>query len=146
VVLIEMFIQTGSDPSKPAGQALERLAEEYGPSKIILLEYYLTADLYAKGAWDRADSYGVGGTPTVCFDGPQNMVKGKTSYKEYKAQVDSERAKTASLVITAQKSMSGEKWYATFLQDHLPFQVWLPARASPLALAPWIFLDQTCRR
>ena len=73
---------------------------------LVLLEYYLTSDYRGDGVLDRAlDDYDVSGYPTVYFNGPQNRA-GPESYDKYKARVDSERAKGASISITAEASVS----------------------------------------
>ena len=46
-------------------------------------------------------------TPSVCFNGLQDTVILKQSYEEYKSNVDSERSKDTSVVISAEKLVSG---------------------------------------
>ena len=80
---------------------------------LIPLEYYLSDDYGGDGVWGRVlDDYDVPYTPTVYFNGPQNEAGLESSerdyYEEYKSRVDSERAKGASIIITAERSVSDD--------------------------------------
>jgi hypothetical protein len=85
---------------------LEEVAADYGTSKMVLLEYYLDSDYYLSEGYQRYQDYGPTGTPTVCFNGPGNKEVGAKSHSIYAAQVDSERAEGASVLISAEKSIS----------------------------------------
>lgn len=88
---------------------MEQLAEDYGPTAVVLLEYYLSTDYRGAGVRERAfDDYDVPYTPTVYFNGPQNAA-GLESYDEYGSRVNDERAKESSIVITVDKAVSGSK-------------------------------------
>lgn len=75
----------------------------------MFLEYYLSSDYRADGNYDRSRDYGLRYTPTVCFNGRQNVAVGADSYDKYKSRVDSEKANGTSIAITAVKTVSGSK-------------------------------------
>lgn len=110
VVLVELFTYSGEKPCEQAGQALEELADGYGPSKLLLLEYYLSEGLSTVEGFNRFVDYNLEyEVPAVCFNGRVNAVNQWESYEEYKARADSERAKDTPIVITAEKSFSDNK-------------------------------------
>jgi hypothetical protein len=74
---------------------------------MILLQYWARPDYSSGEASARIREYGVGSTPTTCFNGPQNKAVGETSYSRFKDKVDSERERGAAVAITAAKAISG---------------------------------------
>jgi hypothetical protein len=95
---------------------LDTLYDEYGPDKFLKLAYHAnwggdpfgTAETYAKFSW-----YGISGTPTVFFDGTEEVSGGGADmYPYYKPIVESELARNAPVSIDVLGSISHTSSFA----------------------------------
>jgi hypothetical protein len=91
-------------------QALEQLASELGPGKLLLLEYH-NSDMYSTVATQAAFlAYGVTGTPTVFIDGNIRVPGGskvvQDNYNMYRSKINPESAQPSPAAIVATKSFS----------------------------------------
>lgn len=105
VVMVELFVKVGCSPCGVVEPRLEQLAQDYGPSKMILLEEhvwdtYETPEVEARYNWYIPSGKG---TPDALFNGLNQRKQGVYSYNEYKNIVDIELAKGANISISAVK-------------------------------------------
>jgi len=105
VVMVELYIKVGCTPCGVVEPRLEQLAQDYGPSKMILLEehvwdIYETPEVEARYDWYVPSGQG---TPDALFNGLNQRKQGVYSYNEYKNIVDDELAKGADISISAVK-------------------------------------------
>ncbi|MEA2086634.1 MAG: hypothetical protein U9O91_00840, partial [Candidatus Caldatribacteriota bacterium] len=105
VVMVELYVQVGCAPCGTVEPILEQLAQDYGSSKMILLEEHLGYPYVISEVNDRYDWYipSGKGTPDVLFDGLNQRRQGVYSYNEYKNIVDNELDKGANISISAVK-------------------------------------------
>jgi len=110
VVIAELFIQVGCYHCTIVEPILEQLAEDYGPSQMILLEEHLWGDGYdtpeinARYDWYIPSGQG---TPDVLFNGLNQRRQGSSyNYFDYQSIIENELAKEAKINISA----SGEKF------------------------------------
>ena len=105
VVMVELYIKVGCTPCGVVEPILEQLAQDYGPSKMILLEEHLWDIYEVPEVNDRYDWYipSGKGTPDALFDGLNQRRQGVYSYNEYKNIVDNELDKGANISISAVK-------------------------------------------
>ena len=110
VVIVELFIQVGCYPCTIVEPILEQLADDYGPSQMILLEEHLWGDGYDTPEINaRYDWYipSGKGTPDVLFNGLNQRRQGSSyNYSDYQSIIEQELAKEAKINIYA----SGEKF------------------------------------
>jgi len=110
VVMVELFIYVGCSHCTIVEPILEQLAEDYGPSKMILLEEHLWGDGYDTPEINaRYDWYipSGKGTPDVLFNGLNQRRQGSSyNYSDYQSVIENELAKETKINITA----SGEKF------------------------------------
>jgi len=105
VVMVELYVHVGCAPCGVVEPILEQLAQDYGPTKMILLEEHVW-DIYeipkveARYNWYIPSGQG---TPDALFDGLNQRKQGIYSYDEYKNIVDDELAKGANIGISAVK-------------------------------------------
>jgi len=105
VVMVELYVYLGCGPCGVVEPILEQLAQDYGPSKMILLEEHLWDIYEVPEVNDRYDWYipSGKGTPDALFDGLNQRKQGKYTYSQYKNVVDIELAKGANISISAVK-------------------------------------------
>jgi len=105
VVMVELYVHVGCGPCGTVEPILEQLAEDYGPSKMILLEEHLWDIYEIPEVNDRYDWYipSGKGTPDALFDGLNQRRQGVYSYNEYKNIVDNELDKGANISISIVK-------------------------------------------
>jgi len=105
VVMVELYVKVGCGPCGVVEPILEQLAQDYGPSKMILLEEHLWDIYEIPETNDRYDWYipSGQGTPDALFDGLNQRRQGVYSYNEYKNIVDNELDKGANISISAVK-------------------------------------------
>ncbi len=105
VVMVELYVKVGCGPCGTVEPILEQLAQDYGPSKMILLEEHLWDIYEVSEVNDRYDWYipSGKGTPDTLFDGLNQRKQGVYNYNEYKNIVDNELAKGADISISAVK-------------------------------------------
>ncbi len=105
VVMVELYVHVGCGPCGVVEPILEQLAQDYGPSKMILLEEHIWDIYEVPEVNDRYDWYipSGKGTPDALFDGLNQRKQGKYTYSEYKNVVDIELAKGANISISAVK-------------------------------------------
>ena len=105
VVMVELYVHVGCAPCGVVEPILEQLAQDYGPSKMILLEEHLWDIYEVPEVNDRYDWYisSGKGTPDALFNGLNQRKQGKYTYSEYKNVVDDELAKGANISISAVK-------------------------------------------
>ncbi len=121
VVLAELFTSTSCDYCSHAEKAVEDLADEYGPSKLAVLEYHAGGEFYTEDSSNRAKYYfgptGTG-TPDMIFDGvieeeganPSERDDDnyeKSCYDAYKSDVDERLDVPSSFEITPSPSVAG---------------------------------------
>ena len=108
VVMVELYVHVGCGPCGVVEPILEQLAQDYGPSKMILLEEHIWDIYEVPEVNDRYDWYipSGKGTPDALFDGLNQRKQGKYTYSEYKNVVDIELAKGANISISAVKETS----------------------------------------
>jgi len=105
VVMVELFVKVGCSPCGVVEPILEQLAQDYGSTKMILLEEHVW-DIYeipkveARYNWYVPSGQG---TPDALFNGLSQRKQGIYSYNEYKNIVDDELAKGADISISAVK-------------------------------------------
>jgi len=105
VVMVELYVHVGCGPCGVVESILEQLAQDYGPSKMILLEEHLWDIYEVPEVNDRYDWYipSGKGTPDALFDGLNQRRQGVYSYNEYKNIVDNELNKGANVSISTVK-------------------------------------------
>ncbi|MGB6371198.1 MAG: carboxypeptidase regulatory-like domain-containing protein [Atribacterota bacterium] len=105
VVMVELYVYVGCGPCGVVEPILEQLAQDYGPSKMILLEEHLWDIYEVPEVNDRYDWYipSGKGTPDALFDGLNQRRQGVYSYNEYKNIIDNELDKGANINISAVK-------------------------------------------
>ena len=105
VVMVELYVHVGCVPCGVVEPILEQLAQDYGPSKMILLEEHLWDIYEVPEVNDRYDWYipSGKGTPDALFDGLNQRRQGVYSYNVYKNIVDNELDKGADISISAVK-------------------------------------------
>jgi len=104
VVMVELYVHVGCAPCGTVEPILEQLAQDYGPSKMILLEEHLWDIYEVPEVNDRYDWYiSDKGTPDALFDGLNQRRQGVYSYNEYKNIVDNELDKGANISISVVK-------------------------------------------
>jgi len=105
VVMVELYVYVGCGPCGVVEPILEQLAQDYGPSKMILLEEHLWDIYEVPEVNDRYDWYipSGKGTPDALFDGLNQRRQGVYNYNEYKNIVDNELDKGANISISAVK-------------------------------------------
>jgi thiol-disulfide isomerase/thioredoxin len=108
VVMVELYVHVGCGPCGVVEPILEQLAQDYGPSKMILLEEHIWDIYEVPEVNDRYDWYipSGKGTPDALFDGLNQRKQGKYTYSEYKNVVDIELAKGSNISISAVKETS----------------------------------------
>ncbi len=108
-VLAELFTNWGCSPCKYANPAINELLDVYDPSQLVMIAYhtwwpwgndpfynYNTADNI-----NRINYYGVGGVPSIFFDGPPNRGNsGSTTYGYYKGFIETELAISSNMTIS----------------------------------------------
>lgn len=108
--MVELFIYVGCSHCTIVEPILEQLAEDYGPSQMILLEEHLWRDGYDTPEINaRYDWYipSGKGTPDVLFNGLNQRRQGSSyNYSDYQSIIENELAKETKINITA----SGEKF------------------------------------
>jgi hypothetical protein len=105
VVMVELYVKVGCAPCGVVEPILEQLAQDYGPTKMILLEEhvwdnYEISEVEARYNWHVPSGKG---TPDALFDGLNQRRQGVYSYNEYKNIVDNELDKGANISISAVK-------------------------------------------
>ncbi len=103
VVMVELYVHEGCGPCGVVEPILEQLAQDYGPSKMILLEEHLWDNYEIPETNDRYDWYipsDKRGTPDTLFNGLNQRRQGVYSYNEYKNIVDDEMDKGANISIS----------------------------------------------
>jgi len=105
VVMVELYVKVGCSPCEKVEPILEQLAQDYGPTKMILLEEHVWDIYEISEVKDRYNWYipSGQGTPDALFNGLNQRKQGVYSYNEYKNIVDIERAKGAKISISAVK-------------------------------------------
>ena len=105
VVMVELYVHVGCGPCGIVEPILEQLAQDYGPSKMILLEEHIWDIYEVPEVNDRYDWYipSGKGTPDALFDGLNQRRQGVYSYNVYKNIVDNELDKGANISISAVK-------------------------------------------
>jgi len=108
VVMVELYVHVDCAPCGVVEPILEQLAQDYGPSKMILLEEHLWDIYEVPEVNDRYDWYipSGKGTPDALFDGLNQRKQGVCGYNEYKNIVDNELDKGANISISAMKETS----------------------------------------
>ena len=105
VVMVELFVKVGCSPCGVVEPILEQLAQDYGPTKMILLEEHVW-DIYeipkveARYNWYVPSDQG---TPDALFNGLNQRKQGIYSYDGYKNIVDDELDKEVNFSISAVK-------------------------------------------
>ena len=105
VVMVELYVKVGCTPCGVVEPRLEQLLQDYGPTKMILLEEHVW-DIYeipkveARYNWYVPSGQG---TPDALFNGLNQRKQGIYSYDEYKNIVDDELAKGAYINISTEK-------------------------------------------
>lgn len=105
VVMVELYVHVGCVPCGVVEPILEQLAQDYGSSKMILLEEHLWDIYEVPEVNDRYDWYipSGKGTPDALFDGLNQRRQGVYSYNEYRNIVDNELDKGTNISISAVK-------------------------------------------
>jgi thiol-disulfide isomerase/thioredoxin len=111
VVLAELFTATWCGYCPYATQAINKLADEYGSSQLLVLQYHPSgSDPFGTAEADAEVSYyNVTGFPTIVFDGVNAQVGGYTgnrNYNDYKAAINSELQKSTSVSISLSGSIN----------------------------------------
>lgn len=113
VVLAELFTQPFllCPNSQSAVKAMDQLAGDYGPTKLIVLEYYYdnNPDYILPNTIERKDAYGVEYTPTVCFNGSHNKVDKWEGIDAYVSMINAEREKDTEIELTVTRSKVDEE-------------------------------------
>ena len=111
VVMIELFTTTWCCFCEMVEPTLEQLAEEYGPTQVILLEEHIwESDYYNMEAemrfywYPSEDDRGV---PDVLFNGLNQRIGGARygTYENYKKAIEAERIKETKIYISASKKI-----------------------------------------
>jgi thiol-disulfide isomerase/thioredoxin len=108
VVLTELFTATWCGYCPYATQAINKLAEEYGSSRLVVLQYHTSdSDPFGNAETDaRISYYGITGYPTMIFDGTTNTVGGwEGAYDSYNATIKSELQKSSDFSISLAGSL-----------------------------------------
>jgi len=105
VVMVELYVRVGCTPCGVVEHRLEQLVQDYGLTKMILLEEHVW-DIYEIPKVEVRYNWYVPsgqGTPDALFDGLNQRKQGIYSYDEYKNIVDDELAKEANFSVSAVK-------------------------------------------
>ena len=105
VVMVELYVRVGCTPCGVVEHRLEQLVQDYGLTKMILLEEHVW-DIYEIPKVEVRYNWYVPsgqGTPDALFDGLNQRKQGIYSYDEYKNIVDDELAKGAYINISTEK-------------------------------------------
>lgn len=104
-VMVELFVKVDCGPCTLAEPILEQLAEEYGPSQMILVEEHIFDDYEVEEAKSRYYWYisSGHGTPDTLFNGLNQRILGLSTYDNYKDAIEAERKKAAKIYISASK-------------------------------------------
>lgn len=114
VVMIELFTATWCGPCIIVKPTLEQLAEEYGPSQVILLEEHIWDSDYhnteAEMRYHWYTSEDDRGIPDVLFNGLNQRLVGASSetylnYERYKEAIEAELIKETKIYISTSKKM-----------------------------------------
>jgi hypothetical protein len=93
-------------------QALEQLADELGPTKLLVLEYHTNDAYTVPGIQPLLLSYGVTGTPTVMFDGGNASIGSdsvvQNEYQRYNYKITADLAVRNPLTIEAGTDLGGD--------------------------------------
>ena len=109
VVLAELFTATWCGYCPYATNAINTLAEEYGTSALVVLQYHPSgSDPFGNADSDtRVDYYGITGYPTMVFDGTYRDVGGSESKAiSYQTRIDSELQRPAEVAISLNGSVT----------------------------------------
>lgn len=114
VVLAELFTSTTCSHCPYSEAAIEQLSEEYGPSKLAVLEYHAGGEFYTEDSSNRAKYYfgptGTG-TPDMIFDGVIEESGSTDSveedYDRYKPHIDDRLSIPSSFEIMLSPSIVG---------------------------------------
>jgi hypothetical protein len=92
-------------------QALEKLADELGPTKLLVLEYHISDSYANHSTLARLLAYGVASWPTVFFNGANPVLGGgyvvQEDYDAYQSKIYSELSQPGLVSINASKNFSG---------------------------------------
>lgn len=114
VVMIELFTATWCPPCTIVKPTLEQLAEEYGPSQVILLEEHIWDSDYhnteAEMRYYWYTSEDDRGIPDVLFNGLNQRIVGASSenyenYENYKEAIEAELIKETKIYISTSKKI-----------------------------------------
>lgn len=111
VVMIELFTATWCPFCTMIEPTLEQLAEEYGPSQVILLEEHIwDSDYHNTEAEMRYYWYPSGDfrlIPDVLFNGLNQRIPGSYSgiYEDYKKAIEAEQIKETKIYISTSKKI-----------------------------------------
>jgi thiol-disulfide isomerase/thioredoxin len=103
IVLAELFTSTWCGFCPYATQAINKLADEYGPSQLLILQYHPSgSDPFGNAEIDtRIAYYGIPGYPTMIFDGNIFDVGGSNStYNSYDGIIENELTKSSEVAIS----------------------------------------------
>lgn len=103
VALAELFTATWCGFCPFATQALNELLDEYGSTRLLVLQYHPEgSDVFGTAeSQARVGYYGIGGYPTAVFDGiNQHSGGGISTYDSYKAEIDNELLRPAEVSIS----------------------------------------------
>jgi len=109
IVLAELFTATWCGYCPYATQAINKLAQEYGSSRLAVLQYHPSdSDPFGNAETDaRISYYGITGYPTMIFDGTTNTVGGwDGAYDSYNATITSELQKSSGVSISLVGSLT----------------------------------------
>jgi thiol-disulfide isomerase/thioredoxin len=110
VVLAEMFTGDWCGYCPPAAQAIEKLAKELGPEKLLVLEYHSGDKSATPETEARAVEYRIRAYPTIIFNGSRSVVGSASmsnSYQRYVAVINTELAKAPPVTVKATMTASG---------------------------------------
>jgi hypothetical protein len=93
-------------------QALEKLADELGPTRLLVLEYHINDSYANHSTLARLLAYGVTSWPTVFFNGANPVLGGgyvmQDDYDAYKSKISNELSQPSPVTINASKNYSSE--------------------------------------
>jgi hypothetical protein len=93
-------------------QAVEQLADELGPAKLLVLEYHTNDAYTVPGIQPLLMSYGVTGTPTVLFNGANPSIGSNSvvqdDYVGYKNKVNYQLTLRSPVAIKANTDIAGD--------------------------------------
>jgi hypothetical protein len=93
-------------------QAIEKLADELGPTKFLVLEYHINDSYANHSTLARLLAYGVTSWPTVYFNGANPVLGGgyvvQDDYDTYKSKISSELSQPSPVSINASRNFSSD--------------------------------------